>query len=86
MTITTPACLAQPGDVVIHDGRQVRVLQVHDHAPGGHADSPIRDEMVAREVVTETGIRWFGHQPGDAYRGAEVAIRYPDGVRFDPQI
>jgi hypothetical protein len=79
----TPAALAQPGDTVICNGEPYTVLDVHVHGPGEHRHSPILDGHYAREVVTAAGSRWFGHAPGDSYRGVEVVARQPGGVRFE---
>lgn len=80
---TTPVAVAQPGDTVICNGAEHQVLEVRVHGPGEHLHSPIQDGHYAREVVTTAGSRWVGHAPGDAYRGAEITTRQPDGVQFD---
>jgi hypothetical protein len=38
------------------------VIVVLDYAAGDHPDSPIRNELPAREWVTESGSRWSGIQ------------------------
>lgn len=77
------AALATVGDYIICRGVWTKVLAVKTHRPGRHLQSPIVDDMVAREWVTGEGSRWHGHLPGDTYKGCEVLRLAPSGVSFE---
>lgn len=52
------------GDVIICHGKYVAVRDIVVHSPGTHKKSPIKNDWVAVEYVTETGSRWKGiHTP-----------------------
>jgi hypothetical protein len=50
------------GDFVFCRGTYQKVRLIRTHAPGMHPHSPIRNDMSAREVVTDVGSRWRGIQ------------------------
>lgn len=79
---TVPAAAATVGDLVLFGGESHVVTAVDDYAAGEHDWSPVANCLVARCVTAGSRERWFGHRPGQAYRGAEVAARYPDGIVF----
>lgn len=55
--------IVTPGDPIICGGEYTRVIAVVTHLPGGHAASPIRNDLPAREFVTARGSRWSGIKP-----------------------
>lgn len=79
---TVPAALAKVGDPVIVGGYIERVTAVQTFDPWEHAGR-VHGHFVARRVVTTGGERWFGHAPGDRYRGMEILFRAPGGVSFE---
>lgn len=92
-----PAAIAQIGDEIeltpnVHTwtrtGRDrtpvvARVIHVQTYAPYTHPLSPVRDDYVARQVVTAQGSRWAGHPRKGLYRGAEIRDVMPNGVSFE---
>ncbi len=78
-----PAAAATVGDLALVGGRVHVVTAVDDYAAGDHDWSPVANCLVARCVTFGNGNeRWFGHRPGQAYRGVEVAASHPDGIVF----
>lgn len=77
------AALASVGDYIICRGVWVKVQAVKTYRPGQHLQSPICNDMIARELVTAKGSRWHGHKPGDTYKGCEVLSQAPSGVSFE---
>ena len=73
------------GDFVIYSGVYRDVVAVKTYLPGEDrpADCPVMPGWVVREIVTEDGSRWFGHKPGETYKGSEILVRYPDGISFE---
>jgi hypothetical protein len=45
------------------NGRSARTIRVVDHPAGEHPDSPIRNDIPAREWITTHGSRWSGIRP-----------------------
>lgn len=95
MPTPVPAAIAQIGDTVevqpnTHTAGQYReqkvletVIHVQTYAPAKHPMSPIRDDYVARQVVTRVGSRWAGHPRGGRYVGPEIKGKHPAGVSFE---
>jgi len=50
----------EAGDLVFCRGIYAKVRMIREHKPGTHSWSPIKNEMTAREIVTDLGSRWFG--------------------------
>jgi hypothetical protein len=52
------------GDFVFHRGVYALVTEINRLAPGAHAASPIRNDWVAVQIVTDMGgARWHGVKP-----------------------
>lgn len=53
---------------ILVDGKWTELRERVDYAPGEHPDSPIRNDIPAREWRTAHGSRWSGLRPdGTAY-------------------
>ncbi len=52
--------VADIGDLVLCNGEYAKVVQIITYEPGFHPDSPIRNDLPARQWVTEAGSRWAG--------------------------
>lgn len=48
------------GDFVFCRGLYQKVRMIKAHPAGTHDHSPIRNDMDAREVITDVGSRWVG--------------------------
>ena len=72
---------AKPGDAVYCATGVARVLARYDYAAHQHHARHIRADFVVRQVITTHGSRWFGHEPGGRYRGAECG---GDSIQFCP--
>lgn len=52
--------VAEVGDLVLVGGEYRTVQAIVDWAPGEHPDSPIKNELPARQWFTFGGSRWSG--------------------------
>jgi hypothetical protein len=50
------------GDLILCRGAYATVTGIKHHAPGEHAESPIRNDWTATEIVTVRGSRWHGRE------------------------
>ena len=66
-----PAEFIAPSTILVH-GTYVPVTRSIAHPPGSHADSPIRNELTAVELVTPDGSRWMG--VSRAWIGADLQM------------
>lgn len=53
------------GDFVFCDGTYQKVRLIRTFPPGAHPESPIRNDMPARQVLTDVGSRWRGLREGE---------------------
>lgn len=49
-----------PGDWIVCRGERVPIIEVRQYLPGHHDGSPIYVHLLATELVTARGSRWFG--------------------------
>lgn len=61
-TYVVPANKAKVGDTVFCGLLCAVVLEIKRYAPGEHPNSPIRNEFVGVELITDNGSRWFGER------------------------
>jgi hypothetical protein len=54
---------ARIGDWIYVNGLPAKVHNITLYPPGTHNHSPIRNDLVAREVSTKLGSRWNGIAP-----------------------
>jgi hypothetical protein len=62
-----------------------RVLRIETHPPGTHA-GPIRSDVTAVEIVTDTGVRWYGCARAWITAGLRMAIELLPGQERDEVI